>query len=116
MNDRRTSTNGPENKKTYDDALHLRDDVDRLYMSRKEEGSGFANIQGSIDTSIQQLEDYIKKAQWKTDFSHQKQNRQYKHQQNKNNLKTKLVRKITIWTLQVINKRTLSRENLDRRP
>ena len=41
-------------------ALHLRDDVDRLYVSRKEGGRGLANIEDSIDASIQ-LEDYIQK-------------------------------------------------------
>ena len=34
-------------------ALHLRDDVDRLYVSRKERGRGFASIEDSVDASIQ---------------------------------------------------------------
>ena len=42
-------------------ALHLRDDVDRLYVPRKEGGRGLASIEHSVDTSIQQLEDYIEK-------------------------------------------------------
>ena len=42
-------------------ALHPRDDVDRLYVSRKEGGRGLANIEDSIHTSIQRLEDYIEK-------------------------------------------------------
>ena len=42
-------------------ALHSRDDVDRLYVSRKEGGRGLASIEDSIDASIQQLEDYIEK-------------------------------------------------------
>ena len=41
--------------------LHPRDDVDRLYVSRKEGGRGHASIEDSIDTSIQKLEDYIEK-------------------------------------------------------
>ena len=41
-------------------ALHLRDDVNRLYVPRKEGGRGLASIEDSIDTSIQRLEDYIK--------------------------------------------------------
>ena len=41
-------------------ALHSRDDVDRLYVSRKERGRGLANIEDSVDASIQ-LEDYIEK-------------------------------------------------------
>ena len=42
---------------TMHKALHPRDDVDRLFVSRKEGGTGFI----SIDTSIQRLEDYIEK-------------------------------------------------------
>ena len=34
-------------------ALHPRDDVDRLYVSRKEGGRGLASIEDSVDTSIQ---------------------------------------------------------------
>ena len=33
-------------------ALHPRDDVDRLYVSRKEEGRGLASIEDSVDASI----------------------------------------------------------------
>ena len=42
-------------------ALHPRDDVDRLYVPRKEGGRGLASIEDSVDTSIQRLEDYIEK-------------------------------------------------------
>ena len=42
-------------------ALHPRDDVDRLYVSRKEGGRGLASIEDSVDASIQRLEDYIQK-------------------------------------------------------
>ena len=42
-------------------ALHPRDDVDRLYVSRKEGGRGLSTIEGTVDASIQQLEDYIEK-------------------------------------------------------
>ena len=42
-------------------ALHLRYDVDRLYVSRKEGGRGLAIIKDSVDASIQWLEDYIEK-------------------------------------------------------
>ena len=41
--------------------LHPRDDVDRLYVSRKEVGRGLASIEDSVDASIQRLEDYIEK-------------------------------------------------------
>ena len=46
---------------TLHKALHPRDDVDRLYVSRKEAGRGLASIEVSIDASIQRLEDYIGK-------------------------------------------------------
>ena len=42
-------------------ALHPRDNVDRLYVSRKEGGRRLASIENSIDVSIQRLEDYIEK-------------------------------------------------------
>ena len=42
-------------------ALHPRDDVDRLYVSRKEGGSGLASIEDTVDASMQWLEDYIEK-------------------------------------------------------
>ena len=38
-----------------------RDDVDRLYVSRKEGGRGLASIEDSVDASIQRLEDYTEK-------------------------------------------------------
>ena len=42
-------------------ALHPRDDVDWQNVSRKEEGRGLANIEDTVDASIQRLEDYIEK-------------------------------------------------------
>ena len=42
-------------------ALHPRDDVDRLNVSRKEGVRGLASIEDSVDASIQRLEDYIEK-------------------------------------------------------
>ena len=41
--------------------LHPRDEVDRLYVSRKEGGRILAGTEDSIDASIQQPEDYIEK-------------------------------------------------------
>ena len=46
---------------TMHEALHPRDDVDRLYVPRKEGGSGLACIEDSVDASIQRLEDYVEK-------------------------------------------------------
>ena len=46
---------------TMHKALHLRDDKDGLYVPRKERGRGLTSIEDSVNTSIRQLEDYIKK-------------------------------------------------------
>ena len=42
-------------------ALYPRDDVDRLYVSRKEGERGLVSIEDSVDASIHRLEDYIEK-------------------------------------------------------
>ena len=42
-------------------ALHPRDDIGRLYVSRKEGERELASIEDSIDTSIQRLKYYIEK-------------------------------------------------------
>ena len=44
---------------TMHKALHPRNDVDRLYVPKKEGGRRLASIKDSVDTSIQRLEDYI---------------------------------------------------------
>ena len=41
--------------------FHPRDDVDRLYVSRKKGGRGLASIEDNVDASIQRLEDDIQK-------------------------------------------------------
>ena len=41
--------------------LHPRDNVDRLYVSKKEGGRGLSSIEDSVDASIQRLEDDIEK-------------------------------------------------------
>ena len=46
---------------TMHNALHPKDDVDRIYVSRKEGGRGLACIEDSVDASIQRLEDYMEK-------------------------------------------------------
>ena len=47
---------------TMHKALYPRDDVDRLYLSRKEGGRGVASIENSVDASTRRLEVYIKKS------------------------------------------------------
>ena len=46
---------------TMHKALHPRDDVDRLYVSRKEGGRGLASIEDSVDASIQRFKDHVGK-------------------------------------------------------
>ena len=46
---------------TMHKVLHPRDNVNRLYVSRKEGGRRLASIGDSVDASIQRLEDYIEK-------------------------------------------------------
>ena len=46
---------------TMHKALHPRNYVDRLYVSRNEGVRGLANIEDIIDASIQRLEDYVEK-------------------------------------------------------
>ena len=46
---------------TMHKALNLRDNVDRLYVSRREGGRRLDSIEDSMDSSIQRLEDYIEK-------------------------------------------------------
>ena len=46
---------------TMHKVLRPRDDVDRLYVPRKEGGRGLPSIEDSVDASIQRLEDYIEK-------------------------------------------------------
>ena len=61
MDKGRTSTNGPENKKTNDDASGLIcKRLYRLYESRKD-GRGITSIEDSINILIQWLQDSIKK-------------------------------------------------------
>ena len=46
---------------TMNKTLDPRDDVDRLYVLRKEEGRGLTSIEDSVDSSMQRLEDYFEK-------------------------------------------------------
>ena len=93
-------------------ALYPSDDIDKLHVSRKE-GRGLATIEDCVDASMQQQEDFMKKARWKTDCSHQKQFRQWKQRQYENNQKTKIVRETNVWKSRAINKQNLTRQNLD---
>ena len=62
-------------------ALHPSDDVDRLYVSRKEERGGLASIRDSVTASTQGL---YRNAWRVTDYSILKRYWQYDEQQNDN--------------------------------
>ena len=47
---------------TMHEALHLRDDKDRLYGPRKGERRELAGIEENVDTAIRGLENFIKKS------------------------------------------------------
>ena len=85
-------------------ALHPRDNVDRLYVSRKEGERGLTSIENTIDASIQWVEEYIKKVQRKIYYRDQKQYKQRKHQRDKNKQLYGYFKRQT---------RILIRENLD---
>ena len=44
---------------TMQKALHPRDNIDRLYVSKKEGGRGHVTMEDSVDASIPRLEDNI---------------------------------------------------------
>ena len=54
------NNNNNNNNNNMHKASHRRDDVDRLYVSRKEGGRGLTSID-RVDASIQWLEDYREK-------------------------------------------------------
>ena len=62
------------------------------YVSRKE-GKGLTSIDDSVDTLIEQLEDYIEKCRERLMTATKNQYRQHEDQQNRNNQKTKMRRK-----------------------
>ena len=66
---------------TMHKALNPRDDVDRLYISRKKK-RGLASIEDSVDASIQRL---YTKMRRRTHYIHKKRNWQHDEQQNDNN-------------------------------
>ena len=70
---------------TMHKALHKKDGIDRLYVSRKEVGRGIATIEDNVDASIRRLEAYIKKSEHRnTNYSNRKKHKQHNDQQNNN--------------------------------
>ena len=47
-------------------AINLKDDIDRLYILRKEGERGLASMEDFVNTSTKRLENYIKKSKEKT--------------------------------------------------
>ena len=45
---------------TMHKALHPRDDVDRLYVSRKEGKGGLTSSENCVDATLQRLKEYTK--------------------------------------------------------
>ena len=77
-------------------ALYPRDDVNSLYVSRKEGGRGIATIKESIDTLRQWLEDYIEKHGGRLIIVRNNTD-DTKTSKLGNNQKTKMGRKTTLW-------------------
>ena len=67
LNKRKTQTNRSDDKKVnmIHKALYLRDNIDRVYVSRKEVGRRLVSIEDSMDASIQELEGDMKKCKEK---------------------------------------------------
>ena len=50
---------------TIHEVSHLKEDIDKLYRSRKEGGRRLASSQDGVNAPIQRLEDYTKKSRGK---------------------------------------------------
>ena len=93
--------------------LHPRDDIDWLYLSRKEERRGLVSIEDYDDTFIRRVEDYIKKSKERQITAAQQQHCQYKD-------KIKQLRKLgngkknNCMDITSDNRWKLTRENMDR--
>ena len=85
-------------------ALYHRDDVDRLYLSRKEGGRGLTSIEDCIDASIQRLKNYM-----------EEHGRKLITATRNNTNDTRISRVETTITIDVYaaNKRGITRENVE---
>ena len=83
---------------TIHKVLYTRDDVERLYVSRKAGRRGLTSTEDNVDTSIQRLKDYIEKTK---EYWYMRQNQHWQHddQHNYNNSKRKMWRKTTLLAL-----------------
>ena len=92
MDDGRTSTNGPKEKKIIKTKnkwrcirIYIREMTPANYVSRKEGRKGLASIEDIVNASIKGFEDYLRETK---DNGDQKRHNQHKNQQNKNNYET----------------------------
>ena len=92
-------------------ALRPRDNVDKLYMSRKEGRRGVPSIQDSIVTSIKRLKDYIEKCKGRLIAA--TRNNTNITRINILKITRKNGKKKTVSTFQATNKRHFTRENLN---
>ena len=88
------------------EALHPRDIIDKLYVTRKEGRWELVSIEDSVDTSIRWFEDFIKKNTERLIIV------AGKNTDTRSN-RTKIERKATVWIFQAANKWNLTWENLD---
>ena len=93
-----STTNGPEDKKsvTMNKALRSRDDIDKLYESRKEGRRGLTNIENRMDASIRRLRFKKRKKKLITEANN-------KIRTNRTTAKTEIGGKSTIWIFQATN-------------
>ena len=92
-------------------ALHPCDYFDRLYASRKERERGLARMENSVDTTIQRLEDYSKKSRGGKLIKATGNNIDNTRINNKkNNQKSTMGRKATVWILQTKNKQKFTQK------
>ena len=83
---------------TMHNALHPRDDVDRLYVSRKEveEDLLASKTPLKIHTTSRRLH---RKTRTRTNYNHQNRYGQHDKRKNDNKWETKMGRKTTLWPL-----------------
>ena len=92
---------------TMHKVLHPRDEVDRLYVSRRLGERGLASIEGSVDESIQRLENYTEKHGGRLITVTRNNN-------NDTRASGMIITKKQKWEeKQAIKKRHLTRENVD---
>ena len=91
-------------------ALHSRDDIDRLYVSKKEGRRGPASIEDRVDLSIRELEDNIKKSKERLIMATRNSTDDIKINRTTIVWKKELGRKTTVWIFQSTNWRILIRE------